>query len=341
MPPRAYVNPVHPSSFADPFVWRHGGEYLAIGTGPCKACGAASIFPLLRSGNLVEWTSAGCAMVRPDAALGTDFWAPEVAQAEGRWWLYYSVGFGDRLHQLRVACSDAPSGPYQDVAQLTDPRVQPFAIDPHPFRDVDGRWVLFYARDFLDAEDERGHPVRPGTALVVQPLEGMTRLAPGAARTVARARHDWQRFQANRTMYGRVFDWHTLEGPFVVQRGGRYWCLYSGGRWQSPGYGVDYVVADAVLGPWREAAHDAEPGPRVLRTVPQHVLGPGHCSVVRGPDGRSDFIAYHAWDARGDHRRLCIDPVHFSAQGPRSPGPSWTPQPIASRPDDAHASFAP
>jgi hypothetical protein len=29
-----YANPVYPSYFADPFAWKHGGRYYAIGTGP-------------------------------------------------------------------------------------------------------------------------------------------------------------------------------------------------------------------------------------------------------------------------------------------------------------------
>ena len=329
---RTYTNPVHRDYFADPFVWRDRGEYYAIGTGPAEAAGtvAASaqptVFPLLSSRDLVGWHASGHALVRPAAAFGDTFWAPEIVQADGRWLMYYSVGHGDRRHQLRVAGSDAPLGPYVDCAQLTDPDDVPFAIDPHPFRDDDGRWYLFHARDFLDSVDENGEPVRPGTALVVQPLESMTRLAAGGARTMARARHDWQRFAANRPMYGRVFDWHTLEGPFVVRHEGRYWCLYSGGCWQTSTYGVDFVVADSVLGPWIDGANDE--GPRVLRSVPERVLGPGHCSVVPGPDGVRRYLAYHAWGPDRTARRLCIDELHFGVDGPRSPGPTWTPQPI-------------
>jgi len=44
-------------------------------------------------------------------------------------------------------------------------------------------------------------------------------------------------------MYGRVWDWHTLEGPFVRKHDGRYYCFYSGGRWETESYGVDYGVA--------------------------------------------------------------------------------------------------
>jgi len=328
MPTLNYQNPLTGAYFADPFVWRHGGLYFAIGTGAAAAPGAgpASVFPLMTSPDLISWTPAGHALVPPAPVLGDTFWAPEIAHAEGRWYLYYSVGFADRQHQLRVAVADQPQGPYVDAAQLTDPAQVPFAIDPHPFQDADGRWYLFHSRDFLEAVDEAGAAVRVGTALVVQRLQSMTRLAGEPPRTVARARRDWQRFAADRPMYGGVHDWHTLEGPFVVHEGGRYYCLYSGGNWQDLSYGVDYVVADQVMGPYRDdAPHE---GPRVLRTVEGHVIGPGHCSVTLAPDGRTRLIVYHAWDVQGTARRLCIDVLRVTPDGLRSDGPSWTPQSV-------------
>ena len=324
-----YSNPVHPEYFADPCVWRCGAGYFAVGTGAAEAAGAVapgpspSVFPLLRSTDLVHWTFAGHALVRPDAALGDAFWAPEVAESGGRWYLYYSVGHGEAGHHLRVAASEAPDGPYVDVAALTAPAEVPFAIDPHPFRDVDGQWYLFHARDFLEPRDARGREVRCGTALVVSRLRDMTALE-GPAHTVARARCDWQRYASNRRMYGATHDWHTLEGPFVVRHGGALYCLYSGGCWQTDTYGVDYVSAQSVLGEWSDAG--AEDGPRVLRTVPGRVIGPGHCSVVAAPDG-TRVLAYHAWDPAMTARRFCLDRLEFTAEGPRARGPTWTPQP--------------
>lgn len=319
-----YQNPVFDRYFADPFVWRSGGLYHAVGTGPEEATGGAgppgtaSVFPLLVSRDLVHWQARGKALVRPDAALGDSFWAPEVAEHEGRFYLYYSVGFGDRLHQLRVAVAERPDGPYLDHGRLTDPERCAFAIDPHPFRDVDGRYYLFHARDFLDGD-------RPGTSLVVHELENMTSLA-AEGRTVLRAGRDWQRFMANRPMYQDVYDWHTLEGPCVLRHEGRYYCFYSGGRWETETYGVDYAVADHVLGPYSDEGN--ERGPRVLRTIPGRVLGPGHNSIVLGPDGVTPFIVYHAWDPAQTARRLCIDRLEFGPEGPRCHGPTFTPQPL-------------
>jgi len=322
---RSYKNPVYPDYFADPFVWRHGDDFYAIGTGPAEASGdvtrASKVFPLLTSHDLVEWSPAGHALVRPDAAVGDSFWAPEIIYAKGLWYLYYSVGFGDKRHQIRVATADVPLGPYVDAAQLTDPDQVPFAIDPHPFQDDDGRTYLFHARDFLDVDPSQPGSIRAGTALVVSELVSMTQLSP-QVHTVLRASCDWQLFAKDRAMYGRVFDWHTLEGPFLIKDEGRYYCLYSGGCWQNDTYGVDFTVADSVLGPY-ESRPDL-PAPRVLRSLPGKVVGPGHCSAVKTPDESGWLIVYHAWDQAMDARRLCIDPLWIGPHGPRSSGPSWT-----------------
>jgi len=315
-------NPVYAGYFADPFVWQHEGQYYAIGTGEMEATGhvVGKIFSILRSTDLFHWQFGSNALVRPDASIGTHFWAPEVAFSNDRFYLYYSAGFEDKKHQLRVATSESPLGPFEDCGQpLLDPSACPFAIDSHPFQDEDGTWYLFYARDFLDSADQ----ARAGTALQVARMKSMTQLQdPG--RTVLRARFDWQRFQANREMYGKFWDWHTLEGPFVRKREGNYYCFYSGGRWEDETYGVDYAVSENLLGPYSDTG--AENGPRVLRTIPGQMLGPGHNSVVAGPDG-DDYIVYHAWDKDMTARQMCVDRLIWTPDGPRCEHPTlpWSP----------------
>ncbi|WP_228038305.1 glycoside hydrolase family 43 protein [Nodosilinea sp. LEGE 06152] len=328
MAPQTYTNPVYPEYFADPFVWQYQRIYYAIGTGPAEAAGEVDelhkqrVFPLLTSKDLIQWQPAGNALVRPDPALGDNFWAPEVAYHEGIFYLYYSVGHGDKNHQLRVATSIDPLGPFQDFGEpLVDPDACAFAIDPSPFQDDDGQWYLFYSQDFLDTEAG----VRAGTALVVDRLSTMTTLT-GEPRVVLRARHDWQRFLADRPMYGGTYDWHTLEGPCVRKHGDRYYCFYSGGRWETESYGVDYGVANHVLGPYSDAGN--EQGPRVLRSHPGYVLGPGHNSIALHPDQATEYMVYHAWDPAMTARRMCVDRLLWTAEGPRCHGPTWTPQGI-------------
>jgi beta-xylosidase len=329
-----WKNPVYPGYFADPFVWKYQGKYYAVGTGPIseqreadeadfsatRIEGRQMAIPLLVSDDLTHWNLQGGALEVPEFAIGAVFWAPEVAFENNLFYLYYSFATHGLNHQLRVASSEQPAGPYHDAGPLLPETDHcPFAIDASPFRDDDGQWFLFYARDFLD------HPgqVRAGTGLVVDRLLNMTRLA-GETKTVLRAKHDWQRFKANRLMYGRLYDWHTLEGPCVVKHRGQYFCTFSGGCYEGEGYGVDYAVASQVLGPYSDAGN--ENGARILRTVPGKVIGPGHHSIVKGPDDRTEFLVYHAWDPAMTGRRMHIDLLEWTPDGPRCNGPTWTEQ---------------
>lgn len=193
----------------------------------------------------------------------------------------------------------------------------PFTIDAHPFQDVDGKWYLFYARDFLTPDGDQ----RVGTGIVVDRLTSMTTLA-GDPQVVVRPHAPWHLFQAGRLMYGRVVDWHTVEGPAMLRRDGRYYCFYSGGAWEKDNYGVAYVVADHPLGPYRRPAA-AMP---LLGSVPDRVIGPGHNSFTRTPDGAHEVIVYHAWSPDRSARRMCLDRLTWRGDEPVIRGPTWTPQ---------------
>jgi len=302
------ANPVFDGYFADPFVFSHQGVYYAVGTGKVPATGRALEFPLLRSTDFVLWELVGGALLRPDD-VPRRYWAPEVVESEGVFYMYYSVGTGDERHELRVATSLTPEGPYTELgAPVLDPSTASFAIDPSPFQDDDGHWYLFYARDFLDSVDGN----RPGTAIVVAPLLGMV-LVPSDFTVVMRAHHDWQRYEANRPIYGGVYDWHTLEGPCVLKHEGKYYCLYSGGNWQNDSYGVDFCTANNPLGPWTDT--NPGTGPRILKSIPGHLIGPGHNSALLDPTG-AQCIAYHAWDFAMKNRQFCIDPLVWTDDGP-------------------------
>jgi beta-xylosidase len=312
-----YRNPVWPGYFADPFVLRAGEEYFAYGTGSDIGNGRQAdgrVFPVLRSRDLVHWTFVGGALEPIGESTNPAYWAPEVAERDGRFFMYYAADM-----RLRVAIAERPEGPFRDSNCDLFPD-EPFSIDASPFRDPrDGKWYLFFAKDFFD---ER---VGTGTAVVALGDDMMTPLAK--PRVVVRATSDWQIFQRNRRWYDRDWPaWHTVEGPFVWSHEGRYYCFYSGGCWETPDYGVSYAVADHPLGPWRDEWSEA--GPAVLRGVPGKVLGPGHNCVVLGPDGETPFIVYHAWDVARTARRMCIDPLVFTEKGPRCLGPSADPQPL-------------
>jgi arabinan endo-1,5-alpha-L-arabinosidase len=315
-----FKNPLITTYFADPFVFYGNGRFWAVATERDTSYWndkPARVIPIRYSADLHHWEDAGHALTVPEELRGTHLWAPEVTVADGKYYLYYAASdpAADPNHItgfcMRVAVADAPGGPYTDTGTpLTSMTKDPFAIDGHAFQDDDGTWYFFYAADFRERNDNNAHL---GTALVVDRMANLTTLS-GNPKTVARARYPWQMYEANRAMphYNIQSDWYTLEGPVVRKRGGKYYCFYSGGNYQNETYGVDYVVADSIAGPWD--CSGGKDGPRVLRTIPNKIAGPGHCSIITH-DG-TDYIVYHAWDQAMTARQMWIDELAWTSDGP-------------------------
>ncbi len=306
-----YTNPVYPHSFPDPFVLKHRGEYWGYCTGLWQDGRA---FGVVHSRDLADWRPLAGAM-EPLPGDHPCYWAPEVAYFAGRFYLYYSVGNEERM-EIRVAVADHPAGPFVDSGRrLTS---EPFAIDAHVYSHVDDSRWLFYATDFLDQS-------HIGTGTVRDRLLDPFTLE-GNPRPVTLPRHDWHVYHPNRPEKGGV-RWHTVEGPFVLRRKGVLYEMFSGGNWQNPTYGVSYATTRNFLDPceWEQAA-DGERVLPILRSGGE-VVGPGHNSVVRGPDNRQLYCVYHRWSADSKDRILAIDPLDWAGERMLVLGPTTTPQP--------------
>jgi GH43 family beta-xylosidase len=281
-------------------------------------------FGILYSEDLVNWQEVGSAM---DLLPGdhTCYWAPEVVYDNGSFYLYYSVGSETNM-EIRVALGKSPSGPFTDSGhRLTH---EQFAIDAHVFVDEDGQRYLFYATDFL----EHTHI---GTGTVVDRMVSPYQLA-GHPQPVSRARFDWQVYDPQRKEKGGV-RWHTVEGPFVLKHQGRYFQMFSGGNWQNLSYGVSYATSSELPAQEEWEQHcDGEQVLPILRTLPDlGIIGPGHNSVVRGPDNIQQFCVYHRWvESRAGalNRILAVDRLEWIGDRLDVIGPSSGPQPAPARP---------
>jgi GH43 family beta-xylosidase len=273
---------------------------------------------VLTSTDLVSWQELGGAMPPLDEEFA-EYWAPEVSYWNGRFYLYYSVGDGTLMH-IRVALADQPAGPFHDSGvRLT---TEDFAIDPHVFVDNDTRW-LFYATDFLTHS-------HVGTGTVRDRLLDPFTL-DGEPAPVVRARHDWHLFDPQRAEKGGA-RWHTVEGPTVLRHKGVLYEMFSGGNWKTDSYGVGYAVAGDMetYAEWNQACDGVAVLP-ILRTTAD-VTGPGHNSVVRGPDNRGLYCVYHRWNHDLGRRQLAIDPLEWIGDELTVFGPTHTPQPAPNLP---------
>ncbi len=310
-----YLNPVYPRSFPDPYVIKFRGEYFAYCTDFWRD---GRVFGVLRSRDLVDWTEIGGAMQKLDSDAPF-YWAPEVIYANGKFYLYYSVG-NETLMELRVAVSDRPDGGFVDSGVKLS--AEDFAIDAHVFVDTDGQKYLFYATDFLDYS-------HIGTGTVVDKMTDFFMLE-GRPRPVTRARFDWQVYDPHRIEKGGV-RWHTVEGPFILKRKGVYYEMFSGGNWQNITYGVSFAVTNDIARDeeWAQFS-DGEKVFPILRTIPDVVVGPGHNSVIRGINQRELYCVYHCWTEHG--RVLAIDRMDFAGTRIFINGATHTPQPAPFKP---------
>ena len=257
--------------------------------------------------------------MEPLASRPPFYWAPEVIYDNGKFYLYYSAG-NEILMEIRVAVSDRPDGGFVDAGvRLTK---EEFAIDAHVFIDDDRSRYLFYATDFL----EYSHI---GTGTVVDRMIDWKTLA-GKPRPVSRAKYEWQVYDPARKEKGGV-RWHTVEGPAVLKHKGKYFEMFSGGNWQNMSYGVSFAVTDSMnfTDEWVQFS-DGEKILPIVRTIPEKVIGPGHNSIVRGPNNRELYCVYHRWTQAG--RVLAIDRMDFAGDRIFVAGPSTTVQPIPFRP---------
>jgi len=246
----------------------------------------------------------------------TEYWAPEVSFWNGHFYLYYSSGDGESRMQIRVAVAEKPCGPFIDSGRVLSP--PGFAIDPHVFNDNDGRRWMFYATDFLNH-------THIGTGTVCDRVIDPYSLA-GSPLPVTRGRFDWHVFDPKRMEKGGV-RWYTIEGPCVLKHKGLYYEMFSAGNWKNTTYGVGYAYSDKIdrNEEWTQVC-DGDLIFPVMRTIPEQAIGPGHNSVVRGPDNSQKYCIYHRWDPSGTRREMSVDRLEFVGKELVVYGPSTSPE---------------
>ncbi len=327
-----FTNPFWQESFPDPFVLKVRGRYYAYATENERSPGSdAWVFPILTSDDFVHWRFLGKAL-RSFGAPFHSYWAPEVTEHNGRFYLYYAVHAAEEfLGAIRVAVADRPEGPFVDSGRDLTSELVPWAIDPHVFRDQDGQWYLFMTIEYLD--DPSGF-VGSGNA-VVRLLDPLT--VAGPLTRVTSPAHAWQLFEAKRPEKNGI-DWYTVEGPAVMRHRNRYYEMYSGGCYLRENYAVSYATSVTPLGPdgMQDSSWQDWPGNQqqevLLSVRKDHVLGPGHNSLVLGPNNADLYMAYHAWPPEMTARRPFLDRLFWHGDELWTPGPTYLPQLVPAQP---------
>lgn len=257
----------------DPFIMLYDNMYYAYGTN------AEDGIEVYTSNDLNKWKKeAKLALHKNDTWASRWFWAPEVYNVNGKFYMYFS---GDE--HIGVAVSDSPLGPFkqEDKKAMLDSEK---AIDNSLFIDDDGKAYLFFDR-FNDG-------------LNIWVAELNDDLLSIKAETMHPCIHVSQAWEE---VWPRV-----NEGPFVIKRNGLYYMTYSANSYESPFYGIGYATADNIMGEWTKYSENP------IFQKPGDLVGVGHGATFTDKEGNLRIVFHAHHDTTHIHpRAMYISDVYF------------------------------
>lgn len=238
------------------------------------------------SSDLKTWTKHSNIITANEITwLREALWAPAIVQKDGKYYLFFAC---NDIHEgeiggIGVAVSDKPEGPFRDligkplIGEIVN-GAQP--IDQFVFRDPGtGDWLMFYGG--------WSH------CNLVRLSDDFTSLLPFP----------------DGEYYREVTPEGYVEGPFMIEREGKFYFMWSEGDWTKDNYRVGYSISDSPYGPFERVG-------TILESDGEHGTGAGHHSVVRQAD--EYYIIYHRHplgSTDGNDRVVCIDRLEFDSEG--------------------------
>ncbi|MCX6326598.1 MAG: glycoside hydrolase family 43 protein [Bacteroidia bacterium] len=303
-----YTNPVsNITNIGDPFVLTYDGMYYMYCTSIVDQG-----FYVWTSKDLVNWVNQGFALSNKSSGVfGINrFWAPEVIEFKGKFYMTYSAGGTDGVLKLCLVVSDNPLGPFTNYqSPLYEHELS--HIDATIFIDADKSYIYF-VRD-CSTNNING---RPTSQIFVAQLSDDLKTFVTQPKLVITPDQDWEDINGTRL-------WN--EGPFVLKHEGKYFMTYSANGYNTNEYCVGYATADNPFGPWVKASEN----PILKANLDIGVSGPGHNSFASSPDGTELFMIYHAHtfpDMPSGNRAVYIDRIHFIDGKMVVDGPTKSPQ---------------
>jgi GH43 family beta-xylosidase len=272
-PPAMFQNPLNTHDGPDPWVQYYEGNYYLTATqgGSIKIWKSPTLAGLVTAAPTTVWTDT-------TPARCCNIWAPEFHLLDGpdgkRWYLYYSAGTADtldnqRMHVLESAGSD-PLGPYTYKARIFDSTHDVWSIDESILKMPDGRMYLLFSSWF-----------GPNQNLYIAPMSNPWTIS-GSRVLLSTPTYPWERSVG-----------YVNEGPEALYHGDKIFVVYSASACWGPDYKLGLLTYQGG-DPLTKEAWLKHPTPVFERSDAAGVYAPGHNGFFMSPDGRENWIVYHA-----------------------------------------------
>jgi GH43 family beta-xylosidase len=283
----------------------NGWYYLSTTTGgEVKLRRARHIGDLATATDTVVWKD-------DDPTRDREMWAAEFHLLDSghgpRWYLYFTASDGkaDDHHRMYVVESAGtdPMGPYTFKAKLrTDPNDAFYAIDGTVLKQANGTLYFVWC----------GRPSDTGQGLYI-----------------SRMANPWTLTGSRTYLPADGFGCPVVrEGPETLQHDGKVFLVYSMCGASTPDYRLGMLVANAGDDLVQASSWHQHPKLLFARVDQYGVYGPGHNFFFKSPDGKQDWIVYHAKGSTRDtyaDRSTRAQPFTWNADGTPNFG---LPQPL-------------
>ncbi|HEY4417376.1 MAG TPA: glycoside hydrolase family 43 protein [Verrucomicrobiae bacterium] len=225
-----------------------------------------------------------------------EIWAPELHLIQGKWYVYVAADNGDnanhRMYVLEGTSAD-PQAPFIFKGKISAPDDH-WAIDGTVLEMPDGK-LYFIWSGWPDDKDGVQN-------LYLAPMSNPWTIS-GERVCLSQPRYAWESGDGHR----------INEGPETLWHDGKLFVVYSANGFWNDNYCLGQLTwtGGDVLNPksWVKKSK-----PVFART--DEVFGPGHCAFVKSPDGKEDWIIYHAHIAKGvPQRDIRIQRFTWNADG--------------------------
>jgi GH43 family beta-xylosidase len=274
---KTFKNPLVEKA-ADPWVLKHrDGYYYFMST-------QSDRLELTQSSTLTGIASGYKKTIwipEPGGPYSRNLWAPEIHWLDHKWYIYYTAneGGGDETRRICVLENEEQN-------PMNGEWVWKCAL-PTPSPGLDG--TVMKLRDqyyFLYA----GYGYFPDY---------------GSAIYIMRMANPWTLVGDQVLLSAPTLDWEKRggmainEGPAVLRRNGRIFLVYSASTTWSEDYALGMLTMEETADPMDPSSW-IKSGQPVFRKSPENgVYATGHNSFTTSPDGREDWIVYHALPSPG------------------------------------------
>ncbi|TFF39849.1 glycosyl hydrolase family 43 [Mucilaginibacter psychrotolerans] len=280
-PSGTFTNPLLPSG-ADPWVIYQDGYYYYTNS-------TQNSLVIWKTKNLGEMAKAEKKTVwvpEPNTPYSKELWAPELHYLNHKWYLYYAADDCNnnhhRLYVLENSSPDPLQGTWVFKGKLNDDSDK-WAIDGSVFEHK-GKLYLIWAgwegdengqQDIYIAKLKNPYTVEGKRVKISSPL------------------YDWEK---NGDLHDAANPPHVNvnEGPEILAHGKKLFLIYSASGCWTDFYALGMLTAsaDADLLDSESWAKSAQPV--FKKSEANGVYAPGHNSFFKSPDGKEDWIIYHA-----------------------------------------------